>query len=119
MQKTAFQILIFTGVPIWSTVKNPLDDRILGSLNILTLLLSLLAYTDPRIPFILYTNAYDIAIWCFSPKCTLYTCGKYCGTMNDDNLESKALCKVQKFHECSFCSKRRHAAGKLLVYILD
>ena len=35
--------------------------------------------------------------------------------MNDDNLESKALCKVQKFHECSFCSNRRHAAGKLLV----
>merc|ERR1711923_70441 len=57
--------------------------------------------------------------WCFSPKCTLYTCGKYCGTMNDDNLESKALCKVQKFHECSFCSNRRHAAGKLLViYIM-
>merc|ERR1711923_389684 len=56
-------------------------------------------------------------LWCFSPKCTLYTCGKYCGTMNDDNLESKALCKVQKFHECSFCSNRRHAAGKLLVYI--
>merc|ERR1712026_653631 len=48
-------------------------------------------------------------------SCTLYTCGKYCGTMNDDNLESKALCKVQKFHECSFCSNRRHGAGKLLV----
>ena len=42
------------------------------------------------------------------------------GTMNDDNLESKALCKVQKFHECSFCStNRRHAAGKLLVYIYN
>ena len=26
-----------------------------------THLLSLLAYTDPRIPFILYTDAYDIA----------------------------------------------------------
>ena len=38
--------------------------------------------------------------------------------MNDDNLESKALCKVQKFHECSFCSNRRHAAGKQLVYYI-
>ena len=37
--------------------------------------------------------------------------------MNDENLESKALCKVQQFHECSFCSNRRHAAGKQLVYI--
>jgi len=35
--------------------------------------------------------------------------------MNDENLESKALCKVQQFHECSFCSNRRHAAGKQLV----
>ena len=35
--------------------------------------------------------------------------------MNDENLESKALCKGQQFHECSFCSNRRHAAGKLLV----
>ena len=43
--------------------------------------------------------------------------GKYCGTMNGENLESKALCKVQQFHECSFCSNRRNAAGKQLVYL--
>ena len=39
--------------------------------------------------------------------------------MNDENLESKALCKVQQFQECSFCSNRRHAAGKLLVSYKD
>jgi len=38
--------------------------------------------------------------------------------MNDENLESKALCKVQQFHECSFYSNRRHAAGKLLVHLI-
>merc|ERR1711923_671383 len=59
-------------------------------------------------------------LWCcFSPKCTLYTCGKYCGTMNDEHLESKALYKVQQFHECSFSSNRRHAAGKLLVKYIN
>ena len=74
----------------------------------------------PRIPLILYTYAYDIACGAaLVQKCTLYTCGKYCGTMNDEYLESKALCKVQQFHECYFSSNRRHAAGKLLVIYIS
>ena len=62
----------------------------------------LLAYTNPNKPYILYTDAYDIACGgalVQTVHCTLYTFGKYCGTMNDEYLESKALCKVQQFHE--------------------
>ena len=39
---------------------------------------------------------------CVSVNRTKYTCGKYCGTTSDENLESKALCKVHPLHECSF-----------------
>ena len=48
---------------------------------------SLLAYTDPNEPFILYTDAYDITIGAALAQkvhCTLYTYGKYCGTTNDE-----------------------------------
>jgi len=44
--------------------------------------------------------------------------------MNDENLESKALCKVHQCHECTFCSNWalfccRHAAEHLLVTYYD
>ena len=42
-------------------LKNQLDEPYFGVFKYAHLLLSLLAYTDPRIPFILYTDAYDIA----------------------------------------------------------
>ena len=45
-------------------------------------------------------------------NCTLYICGKYCGMMNYENLESKALCKVHPFllKLSPFLPQARHGA---------
>ena len=73
----------------------------------------MLAYTDPNKPYILYNDAYDIACGGALVQTVLYTCGKYCGTTND---EIRRYVRCTNFMNALFVQiARRHAAGKLLV----
>ena len=68
---------------------------------------SLLAYTDPNEPFILYTDAYDITIGAaLAQTGTLCTYDKYCGTTND---EIRRYVRWTKFMNAVFCSNRPQA----------